>query len=329
MSRKLLVVLALVLSAFTASARVRAVSHPDTRSDGGTVSGTVSRVQGNLIEIADGAIAIDASNAKIVASRGREASAADIKPGMQLFAALRASNPSSHGGLPAVLITISAAADATMNGAIVNVDAANRSFFLLNETIYVDDATSFGGYKREAGTSFADLQPNVIVHVQADNVNGRLIAREVLVVAPAPPQVGHVRGTVKSIGADSWTVENEAKTIVTLTVNAQTKIVGSPKVGDTVEVLYHVDSAHNFVAVSIVKFDRVEPPKPAQFVGTVKSIAGNAWVVTADGKDTKFVTNERTLIGPNIVVGDRVAVIALRDANGVYTAVSVLELPKL
>lgn len=329
MSRTLSVVLALVLSAFTASARVRAVSHPDTRSDGGTVSGTVSRVQGNLIEIADGAIAIDASNAKIVASRGREASAADIKPGMQLFAALRASNPSSHGGLPAVLITISAAADATMNGAIVHVDAANRAFFLLNETIYVDDATSFGGYKREAGTSFADLQPNVIVHVQADNVNGRLIAREVLVVAPAPPQVGHVRGTVKSIGADSWTVENEAKTIVTLTVNAQTKIVGSPKVGDTVEVLYHVDSAHNFVAVSIVKFDRVEPPKPAQFVGTVKSIAGNAWVVTTDGKDTKFVTNERTLIGPDIVVGDRVAVIALRDSNGVYTAVSVLELPKL
>lgn len=327
MSRNLPVLLALVLSAFTATARVRAVSHPDVRSDGGTVSGTVSRVQGNLIEIANGAIAVDASNAKIVASRGREATVADIKPGMQLFAALRASTPSANGGLPAALITVSAAADATLNGAIVTVDGANRSFSLLNETIHVDDATSFGGYKREAGTSFADLQPNVIVHVQADNVNGRLIAREVLVVAPAPPQVGHVRGTVKSIGADSWTVENEAKTIVTLTVNAQTKIAGSPKVGDTVEVLYHVDSAHNFVAVSIVKFDRVDPPKPAQFTGTVKSIAGNAWVITNDGKDTKFVTNERTLIGPNIVVGDRVAVIAIRDSAGVYTAVSVLELP--
>lgn len=329
MSRKLLVLLALVLSAFTASARVRAASHPETRSEGGTVSGTVSRVQGNLIEIAEGAIVIDASDAKIVASRGREASAADVKPGMQLFAALRASNPSSHGGLPAVLITVSSSADVTLSGAIVSVDAANRSFFLLNETIHVDDATSFGGYKREAGTSFADLQPNVIVHVQADNVNGRLVAREVLVVAPAPPQTGHVRGTVKSIGADSWTVENEAKSIVTLTVNAQTKIVGSPKVGDTVEVLYHVDSAHNYVAVSIVKFNRLDPPQPAQFVGKVKSINGTAWVVTTDGKDTKFVTNERTLISPNIVVGDRVAVIALRDGNGVYTAISVLELPTL
>jgi hypothetical protein len=329
MSRKLLVLLALVLSAFTASARIRAASHPEPRSDGGTVSGTVSRVQGTLIEIANGAIAIDASKAKIVASRGREATAADIKPGMQLFAALRASNPAADGGLPAVLITVSSNADVTLNGAIVNVDAANRSFFLLNETIYVDDATSFGGYKREAGTSFADLQPNTILHVQADNVNGRLIAREVLVVAPAPPQVGHVRGTVKSIGADSWTVENEAKSIVTLTVNAQTKIIGSPKVGDTVEVLYHVDSAHNFVAVSIVKFNRVDPPQPAQFVGKVKSINGSAWVITTDSEDRKFVTNERTLISPNIVVGDRVAVIALRDGSGVYTAISVLELPTL
>lgn len=327
MTRKLVVLVALVLSAFTASARVRATSHPDTRSDGGTVSGTVSRVQGTLIEVANGAIAIDASNAKIVVGRGREATVADIKPGMQLFAALRASNPSSHGGLPAVLITVSSNADVTLNGAIVSVDAANRAFSLLNETIHVDDATSFGGYKREAGTSFADLQPNVIVHVQADNVNGRLVAREVLVVAPAAPKVLHVRGTVKSIGADSWTVENEAKSIVTLTVNAQTKIVGSPKVGDTVEVLYHVDSAHNFIAVSIVKFERIQPPKMTHFSGTVKSIAGNAWVVTADGKDTSFVTNEKTLIGPNIVVGDRVAVIATRDDAGAYTAISVMELP--
>lgn len=328
MSRKLLL-LALVLTAFTASARIRAASHPEARSDGGTVSGTVSRVSGTLIEIANGAIAIDASNAKIVASRGREATAADIKPGMQLFAALRASNPSADGGLPAVLITVSSNADVTLNGAIINVDAANRSCFLLNETIYVDDATSFGGYKREAGTSFADLQPNTIVHVQADNVNGRLIAREVLVVSPAAPQVGHVRGTVKSIGADSWTVENEAKSIVTLTINAQTKIIGSPKVGDTVEVLYHVDSAHKFVAVSIVKFNRLDPPQPTQFVGKVKSINGTAWVVTTDNEDRKFVTNDRTLISSNIVVGDRVAVIALRDGNGVYTAISILELPTL
>jgi len=321
--------LALVLCAFTASARVRAASHPGPRIDGGTVSGTVSRVQGTLIEIANGAIAINASDAKIVAARGREATVADIKPGMQLFAALRASNPSIDGGLPAVLITITESADATLNGAIVNVDAANRSFFLLNETIYVDDATSFGGYKREAGTSFADLQPNVIVHVQADVVNNRLVAREVLVVAPAPPQVGHLRGIVKSIGADSWTIEDPADAVTTIVVNAQTKIIGSPKVGDSVEVIYHVDSAHNFVAVSIVKFERVDPPKLTQFTGKVKSIAGNTWVVTTDREDRRFLTNERTLIAPAITVGDRVIVIAVRGDDETLTAVSVLELPSL
>lgn len=325
MSRKLLA-LALVLFSFSAWARVRAASHPEPRANGGTVSGTVSAVNGNLISIAGGAVAIDATNAKIVAARGRETTIADIKPGMQLFAALSASNPSQNGGLPAVMITVTSAADLTLNGTVQSVDAANRAFSILNETIYVDDQTSFGGYKRDAGTTFADLQPNVIVHVEADNVNGRLVAREVLMVAPAPPQVGRVRGTVKTIGTDSWTIENEKKETVTLVVNAQTKIVGSPKVGDTVEVLYTIDSAHSFVAVSIIRYERIEPPNVVSFRGTVKSIAATTWVVTAEGVDKTFTVTERTKVTPGIVVGDLVGVIATQNSDGTLTAVTIMEL---
>ena len=318
--------LALVLFACTAFARVRSVSHPQPRLDGGTVSGVVSSVQGNLIQIADGAITIDATDARVVAGRGQTASIADVKPGMQLFATLSASNPASHGGLPATLITVTNAADATLAGAVQSVDATSRSFMLLNETIQVDDNTSFGGFKREGGTSFADLQPNVVVHVQADNVGGRLVAREVLIVAPAPPQVELVRGTVDSIGADSWTVHNERGTF-TFVVNAQTKVVGSPKVGDTVEVLYSIDSAHNKVAISIIKFERIPPPVSVlTFHGRVKSIAGPTWVVTADAGDKTITVTERTKVAGDPTVGDLVQVLASEAEGGALTAIAIMKL---
>jgi hypothetical protein len=325
MLRKLFA-LALLLLACSAFARVRAASHPDKRStDHGTVSGTVSAVSGNLIQLAGGAIAIDAAEAKITMGRGQEATIADIKPGMQLFAAIRDSNPSTAAGLPATVITVTDPADLALSGVVQTVDAANKSFSLLNKTVVTDANTSFGSYKREAGTSFADLQPNVIVHVQADNAGGRLLAREVLLVAPAPPQVGHARGTVESIGTDSWTVKTEKETL-TLVVNPQTKILGSPKVGDTVEVLYNVNSAHQYVAISILKFERPTPPAVERFHGKVKTIAASAWTVTVDGADRSFTTTESTKITPGIAVGDLVDVVALKKDDGTFVAVSIVKL---
>jgi hypothetical protein len=326
MPRKLFA-FALVLFACTALARVRAVSSSDVRLESGTVSGTVSGVQGNLIQIAGGAISIDASAAKIVAGHGREATVADIKPGMQLFAAIAQSNPASHGGIPATLITVTDPADAAISGAVQTVDAASRTFTVLNQSISVDANTSFGGYKREAGTTFADIQPNVIVYVQADNVGGKLVAREVLVIAPAPPQIGHARGTVQSIGADAWTIKTERETI-TVAVNAQTKIAGSPKVGDTVEVLYNIDSAHNFVAISIIKFEIPTPPTTTvqHFHGNVKAIDAGVWTITVDGIDRKVTVNESTKMTSGIVIGDPVDVVAVSRADGTFLAVTILRL---
>ncbi|HVG24443.1 MAG TPA: DUF5666 domain-containing protein [Thermoanaerobaculia bacterium] len=325
MSRKLFA-LALVLVACSAFARIRAVATPDSAriTDSGTVSGVVSGVSGNLVQIANGAVTIDASQAKIVVGRGKEATIADIKPGMQLFAAIRESNP-SHGGIPATLITVTDQPDVTISGPVDTVDAANRSFTVLNQTVRTDANTSFGGYKRDAVTTFADIQPNVIVYVAADNIGGRLVAREVLIVAPAVPQIGHAHGTVQSIGTDSWTIKTERETI-TVVINAQTKIAGSPKVGDEVEVLYNINSAHQYVAVSIVKFERITPPSLEHFHGNVKSISGNAWTVTVNGADRSFTTNESTKMTPNIAVGDPVDVIAVKRDDGSLVAVTIVRL---
>ncbi|HUR82211.1 MAG TPA: DUF5666 domain-containing protein [Thermoanaerobaculia bacterium] len=327
MPRKL-VALALVLFACSAFARTRSVAAPDARVDNGagTVTGTVSSVSGNLIQLA-GVVTIDAAGAKISVDHGREGTIADVKPGMQLFAALRAS---SNNVLSAAIITVTDPTDVTLSGTVASVDAASKTFSLLNQTIYTDANTSFGGYKREAGTTFADIQPNVIVYVAADVVvNGKLLAREVLVVAPAPPRVGHARGTVQSIGTDSWTIRTEDGATLALVVNAQTKIAGSPRVGDTVEVLYTINSANENVAVSIIKFEHVTPPQVFHFHGNVKSIAGTTWTMSTDNGDKTFTVNESTKIisiAGTVGVGDLVDVLAVTRDDGSLLAVTITKL---
>ncbi len=324
MPRKLFA-LALVLIACSAFARTRAVSHPtELRTDGGTVSGTVTSVQGVLIRIGN-AITIDASQAKIVVGRGHEGTVADIRTGMQLFASLRGSNPNPDAIVQATLITVTDPADLSLSGQVQSVNPANRSFLLLNTTIGVDDDTSYGGYRREAGTSFADLQPNVFVHVQADHVGGRLVAREVLILAPAPPQVGHSRGIVHAIGDDSWTIRVDDQ-LFTFGINAQTRIVGSPKVGDTVDVVYTINSSGRSVAVSIVKLDFTPAPMVRHFQGRVKTIGPTQWTITVNGMDQTFTVNESTGIMPGITVNDPVDVLALVREGQPMIAVAIVRL---
>ncbi|HYC92566.1 MAG TPA: DUF5666 domain-containing protein [Thermoanaerobaculia bacterium] len=321
------IALAFILIACPLFARTRPSSSPaELRVDGGTVTGTVTSVHDNQIRIAGGAVKIDATQAKIIVGRGREGTIADVKPGMQLFAAVRTPNPNPDAIVQATTITVTDPADVTLSGQVQMVDAPNRSFMLLSAVIRVDDNTSFGGYKREGGTSFADIQTNVFVHVQADHAGGRLVAREVLIVAPAPPRVGHARGTVQSIGADQWTIQTGKETL-TVVINAQTRIAGSPKVGDTVEVLYNIDSSNRNVAVSIIKFDPTPAPMVRHFQGRVKTIGATEWVVTVNGTDHRFLVNDGTKITPsNIAVNDPVDVLALVRDDGTMTAVAIVRL---
>ena len=324
---KRLAVLVLVLLSFSAFASTRELATRELHPRAGTVSGIVHSVDRNIIRLADGLVVIDATDAKIVVGRGREASVADIEPGMMLFATIASPNhPSSHPVQKASMITATRFGDATLTGTVQMVDVPTRSLVLLGQTISVDDHTSFGGYHRGEDVDLSDVMVNQLVQVQVDAVNGRLLAREVLILAPVPPQVGRVRGTVKSIGTESWEIDAEHETVAVV-INAQTKILGSPKVGDTVEVLYNVDSANRKVAISIVKFERPSVPRVVQFHGTVKSISGSTWVVTeGPSHERTFTVNERTKITGNPKTGDLVQVFATQADDGTLTAIAVMRL---
>lgn len=329
MTRKPIVFLLLAFFSLSAFAGERSLAKGELRPlHGGTVSGIVESVEGNLIRLAEGLVVVDASDAKVVVGRGQEGSVAQIAPGMLLFAVIpEVQAPTSQPVQKASMVSATPFGDATLSGTVQSVSTEAGSLVVLGQTVYVDGETSFGGFRSGEDLGLADILPNEIVQVQVDAAGGRLVAREVLVLSPAPPQVGRLRGAVKSIGTEAWEIAADGGT-VTLAVNAQTKIVGSPKVGDTVEVLYNVNSANQKVAISIIRFEPPPPaPKIVQFGGTVKSIEGPKWVVTeSPARERTFTVNERTKVLGAPGVGDLVHVLAQQGDDGTLTALTVTRL---
>jgi hypothetical protein len=309
--KPLLLFFALALS-FSAVARTRATSHPMPKVDAATVHGVVTSVHGNLIAIADGLVTIDAREARIMIGRGEKNTVADIEPGMLLFATVKTPE---QANAPLVATTIAATriADATLFGTVDSVDNVHHTITLLGRTIQLDAHTSVSG----------EVLPNQVVQVQTESVNGHLVATSVLVVVPVVPSVHTTRGVVKSIAPDAWVIEQDGKTL-TLVIDAQTKIAGSPKVGDRVEVLYRVDSANANVAIAIARFEMPDVPSIPQVTrisGTVTAISATSWTIAAQ----TVKINERTKIEPNIKVGDAADALVEKKEDGTLTAILIMK----
>lgn len=326
MSRKHLAALLAFLFAITAFAKERAVasskpgSPPAAIGSGASVTGEVTAVSGNLITLAGGLVTIDASNAKILHGDGA-ATIAAIKPGALILATLQEPGTASTGPLVATAIAILRNADVTFTGTTQSVDVAGGQFVLLNRTIKVDAGTTFVNFGDRA--SIAGLQANMLVIVEADVAAGALVATRITLISPIPPRPHVVSGVVKSIGTEAWviTVDEHDTTFV---VNASTKILGSPKAGDKVDVLYTVDTAHANVALSIIK--SFDVPKVVNFTGVVKSIDRPRWVITRDDDHKDVVINWPEIVPLSLAmkVGDHVAVVAIEHSDGTYTAVLIV-----
>jgi hypothetical protein len=328
MSRKPLAALLsfALLFTLTALAKDRAVASakpgrpPVTIGSGASVTGEVTSVSGNLITLAAGLVTIDATNARILHGDG-SATIAAIQPGALIIATLQETDTVPAGPLTATAIAILRNADVTFTGTTQSVDVAGSQFILLGRTIKVDAGTTFVNFGDQA--SISALQANMLVVVEADVVAGALVAKRITLISPIPPRPHVVSGVVRSIGSEAWviTVDGHDTTFV---VNASTKVLGSPKAGDKVEVLYTVDTAHANVALSIIK--SIEVPKIAKFTGVVKSIDGRHWVITRDDdhKDVAVHWPESVPIFPFAKVGDHVEVLAIEQTDGTYTAILIV-----
>lgn len=325
MTRPVALALALLL-AFTAFADTRSMDKGDTRpGTGATVGGLVTAVNGKLIQLAGGSITIDSTNAQI------HGASTTIEPGMILFASLTTADVAPNAPLPAASISVTRLPDATLFGPVQSVDTANNTITLLGRTIRITADTSFGGFRKTRDgdrPGLEDILPNHLITVTVDNTGGQLLATSVLLLAPAPPEVHSTRGEVKSIGADAWVIARERGDDLTVVVNAQTKIAGSPKVGDTVELLYRVDSANANVAISIIKFELPNPPfiKTFRVTGKVSSIAANKWeIVKPEGETVSLKITGDSKIEPGIAVGDTVEALAVGQDDGTATALLIVK----
>ncbi len=289
---------------------------PKETAPAGMVSGTVSTVSGNLITIMDGWVTIDASNATF-GSREGLASIADVKPGSRIDAAISAAGPG--GTLQASRIIILDLPDGSLAAVVDAVNTANNTLTVLGKTIQVTPATRIFGSTPNQMT-LADIKAGDHVAVEVDATAAGLVAEVIHVMPPRPN--AFVDGTVKSIGADSWTITARDGRDVTVLVNAQTKIEGSPKVGDNVHVVGMTDAAGNIVALAIsLAVTRPPTPPPAMhsFEGVVKSIGPREWLVDT----TRVLVSEKTEITGAPVVGDTVRVTGMKNRDGSFLAVKI------
>jgi hypothetical protein len=218
-----------------------------------TVSGTVSAVAGNIINVANGTVTVDASGARIVDTTGATVSLSSVTTGSLIVATVKSDNVAPNAPLQATLIAVSKPAALTLTGPVTSVDAAHNSLTLLGRTIQVNTQTSFASpFLGTTVRGLADVQPNELLVVQANASGQSLVAVSVLVMSMHVDRPELFHGTVKSIAADAWVITENGKD-VTVSVNAQTQIVGSPKAGDTVTVLALTDSSGKLVALSIMK----------------------------------------------------------------------------
>jgi Domain of unknown function (DUF5666) len=297
---------------------------------GSAVSGSVAGVQGSVITLNSGGAApirIDASTAKFMSDHGGAAAIGDVKAGLRITAFINPSTtPAAGASLSAQLIVIESLPDLTVTGPVQSIDVANSKFTILGITIAVDANTSYGGsFPTFAPISnLGGIAVGQVVNVTAAFAGGAILARSVQVIAPAAPPYTVLGGTVKSISATAWVITGKDGKDTTVTVNAQTKIIGDPKVGDSVQVMASIDSAHNYVAIAIVKLNM---PVTSDLHGWVASIAPTQWAIGGPPGSMAPVRlvkiTPSTVIYANPQVGDHVTATGTSDSTGMFTATKI------
>ncbi|MEA2239935.1 MAG: hypothetical protein QOC81_4659 [Thermoanaerobaculia bacterium] len=343
MPRRIAIAIALIVACLTLNAGThRATAPPKSPIDettdalgigpmsGSAIRGTVASVQGTQITLNTGgapAITIEASAAKFMNDHSGAGSLADIKPGTRITAFINTAptlQPSS--ALRAQLITIESQPDLELTGSIDSIDVPHSRFVVLGITITADASTTFGSTfpTFAAIKSVGDLAVGQVVNVTARFASGIILATNVQVTLPTiqPPAI--LSGTVKSIGPASWVISREGKE-TTVSIDAQTKIIGDPKVGDSVQVMAIIDSSHSYLAIAIVKLGL--PEVTSELHGTVKSITASQWVLGGPlgslAPDFNVKITSTTVIYPDPKVGDRVVVTGTRDTSGTFTATKI------
>lgn len=291
------------------------------------VEGTVSKVTGPVLDLIEGGIQIDVTNATITGGDDRLANPlpwSGILVGARVVAQVTVPEllpPTSFPPppLPATSVVVFQTRAGELSGTIQAVDVAGGKFTMLIHTVSTNAATKWSGVgPNGAVKGIGDLSAGMFAIVAVVN-SGGLLATSVAAYGLTPPELLAWRGAVQAITPAAWTIAGRV-----VQVDSDTKIVGDPTVGDIVDVVAKV---HNpppgslapsyLVAVSIIKSPVISPPGPGErateFDGIVESIPAAPTAMGAPLGHWKIssrdvIVNGLTKLDTGIVVGSAVRV---------------------
>lgn len=286
-----------------------------------SVSGVVSSVNGNVVTILNGALAIDTTGA-VFQGRNGTSSIADVRPGSRIVAVITNADAAPGTALKASTVTVLDQPDGTLTGPVQAVDLAGSTFTVTGTRVHVTPETKIQGAARGAGgQTLADIKVGDVIAAEVRVSGSGVTATQVFVVPPIPSTL--MIGTVKSITPTLWIVTARDGKDVTVTVSPQTRIEGGPKVGDTVHVVGSLDAAGNIAAIAIVTVRAIAPSPPpvapARFEGIVHAISNQEWKVGT----TRVQVGRETRILGSPVVGDTVRVTGLRLPDDIVKALLI------
>jgi len=297
------------------------------------IDGTVSAALGTVLDVLGGQFRIDVAKATISSGDGPLAGplpATGIPVGARVVAQVLVGD-----ALPAVFppppfqatnVVVFLPRDGQLVSSIQGVDVPGGKFTMFFHAISTNAETKWSGFGPNGSVKgLRDLSAGMFATVsvvnsgEASGVRGLLATSVEAYGTVTPPELIAFRGPVQTISARTWTIAGRG-----VTVDADTKIVGEPKVGDTVDVLARVQNPppgslapSYLVALSIVKTTVIVPPGPGgratEFDGIVESIppaatAGGAplghWKISS----RDVVVNGLTRIDSGITVGTSVHV---------------------
>ena len=312
-----------------------------------SVDSVVSKVNGPILDVFDGALQIDVTNAKITGGDDRLANPlpwAGILVGSRIVAQVTVPDviPSVFPPrLSATSVVVFLAHAGSLSGTIQGVNTPPGSFTLLFTTVKTNTSTEWSGTKAD-GTpvkGIGDLSTGMFATASVVTDASGLTAKSVYAFAPPNTRIVAFRGKVEVIGSPNWTIGGNV-----VQVTADTKITGDPKVGDLVDVLEKVFIVPPGsmmpqqlpVAISIMKVVTTPPPDhTVEFDGVVEALppgptAGSTILVghwTISGRDV--VVTPITKVDPGIVKGTAVPVKGLQLQMSIGAPASAASAPVL
>lgn len=321
-----------LLLALPASADARtapALEGPPSSAIEGTITSlNIPFVDGGpIVTLLDGLVSFDATGATVRFSNGTSGTTVDLEIGQRIVAFVE---PAPTMPKARSIVVLAQKFDVTLTGRVDAVDPAARTLTVLGFVAKVTDRTVFGGPRDGAGQAgLEDVRAGELVLVAAMADSGTLVANRVMKLSPSPLPTSRVRGLVDSIGTESWTLVLRDGTKTVVKVDAETKVVGNPKVRDEVDVLVRQLPDGSLLALLIAKAP-ITPPVATEvaFEGIVARIAADGPLGTATWLvgETKVLVSPVTTVRGEPGIGDRVRVEGFRGRDGVVMASRIAKL---